>query len=240
MRRHVIALTATFLALPALAQEAPRTDDEIKALVLEAIRENPSIVTEAVELLEQQEVAAQEEAARSLLNEGRDALERDPAVPVAGNPDGDVTVVEFFDYNCPYCKRATGVLRDLMAEDPNVRVVFREWPILGEGSYFAARAALAARNQDRYEDMHFALMDLDQADEASVMATAEALGLDLDRLRTDMEDPAMLDQFQTTNELAQGLGFSGTPSFVIGDELIPGVATPDQMREAVKAAREGG
>ena len=243
MRRYAPAIAALIvgatLAFPVQAQDAARSDEEIKALVLEAIRENPSIIAEAFELLQQEEVAAQAEAARTLLNDRREALERDPDVPVGGNPDGDVTIVEFFDYNCPYCKRATESLRALIEADPNVRVVFREWPILGEGSYFAARAALAAERQGRYEDMHWALMGLDRAEEGTVLAAAEALGLDMEALRRDMEDPALNEQFQRTNEMAQGLGFSGTPSFVIGDELIPGVATTEQMQAAIAAAREG-
>ena len=240
MLRTALAAALVLHAAAAHAQDALRSDDDIKALVLEAIRENPSIIAEAFELLQQEEAKAQAEAVQKVLSEGRAALERDPTVPVGGNPEGSVTVVEFFDYNCPYCKRAMAELRGVMKSDPDVRVVFREWPILGEGSYFAARAALAAAKQGRYEDMHWELMGLDRAEEATVIEAAERLGLDIERLRADMDDPAFLEQFQATNQLAQGLGFTGTPSFVIGDELIPGMASQEQMERAVAAARQDG
>lgn len=228
------------LALPALAQDAPRTDGsirtdaEIKALVLEAIRENPSIIEEAVQLLREADEAAQLAAARTVLDD-RAAMEE--GAPVMGNPDGDVTVIEFLDYNCGYCKRAIGEVQALMEADPGVRLVVREWPILSEGSVVAARAALAAERQGRYADMHEALMALPRADEDTVMAAAERLGLDMERLATDMGDPSVDAHFDRSHELTQALGFSGTPSFVIGNELVPGALPADAMRAMVDEAR---
>ena len=231
-----LVFTIAALATPGFAQDAPaaRTDDEIKALVLEAIRENPGIIEEAVELLRAEEEQRQLLAAQAVL-EDRARIEE--GAPVLANGDGDVTVVEFLDYNCPYCKRAMDEVDALVAADPNVRVVVREWPILGEGSVVAARAALAAREQGRYEDMHEALMGLGRADEAAVMATAEELGLDMDKLAADMEAPAINAHFDRSHELAQAMGFSGTPSFVIGDELLPGVVPADGLRAFVEAER---
>ena len=235
------AALAISLAAPATAQDAPAgavlpvlSDEQIKALALEAIRENPEIIEEAVQLLRERDEAARLAAAREVLKD-RDALEA--GAPVLANADGDVTVIEFLDYNCPYCKRGAAEIEALVAADPNVRLVVREWPILGEGSVVAARAALAAREQDRYEEMHEALMALERADETSVMATAEALGLDVDRLIEDMNDPAINAHFDLTHEIAQGLGFTGTPSFIIGDELVPGVAPLDALQAMVEAAR---
>jgi protein-disulfide isomerase len=235
-----IILISTLLscaALPALAQEL--TEDRVKELVLETIRENPQILLEAMSILEAQKQQAQSAAIAAVLEAEREVLERDPNAPALGSPDGDVTVVEFFDYNCPYCRRSTPELTGLLEEDENLRLVMREWPILGEGSVFAARAALAAREQDMYQEMHEALMALQQpADEMSVLRLAEALGLDVDRLKADMESSEIEEHLATSMRLAQALGVTGTPAFVIGDELIAGYVEQDVLEAAVEQARE--
>ena len=148
------------LIVPIAAQAESLSEDRVKKLVLEAIRENPEIVLEAVQIIEQREQQRQAEAAATVLSDNRDLLENDPNAPVLGNPEGDVTVVEFFDYNCPYCRRVKPHIEALLEEDPNVRLVYREWPILGDGSVFAARAALASREQGKYEEFHWALMGM--------------------------------------------------------------------------------
>jgi protein-disulfide isomerase len=159
MKRCVIILAAAMLMpTPLVAQDF--TEDYIKDLALQAIRENPQIVMEAAAILEAQEDARKADQSVALMSSRRDVLERDPNAPVLGNVDGDVTIVEFFDYNCPYCKRVKPEIQALMAADPDIRLVYREWPILGEGSVFAARAALAARNQGKYEEFHWAMMGL--------------------------------------------------------------------------------
>tara|TARA_A100001391_G_scaffold77059_1_gene49788 strand:+ start:176 stop:862 length:687 start_codon:yes stop_codon:yes gene_type:complete len=224
--------------LPIAAIADGMDEDRIKELVLEAIRENPGIVFEAAQLFEQQQQALQAQAAAQVLDTEKATLENDPNAPVLGNPDGDVTVVEFFDYNCPYCRRVKPEMEALLAADPNVRVVYREWPILGDGSVFAARAALASRNQGKYEEFHWAMMQLkERAEEASILRTAEDIGLDVAQLRRDMNGPEIEEHIQTSMRLAQSLGFSGTPSFVIGDSLAPGLILADQMIELVDQAR---
>ncbi|WP_149776750.1 DsbA family protein [Ruegeria intermedia] len=224
-------------AVAASAEDLSEAD--VKRLALEAILENPEIVMQAVEILRQRDEQAKAEGAKTVLDQQRDLLERDPNAPVIGNPDGDVTVVEFFDYNCPYCKRAAPIVKGVIAGDGNVRVVYREWPILGEGSVFAARAALAARNQGKYEEFHWALMGLNgRANEASVMKAARALGLDEDKLRADMNAPEVDAHIQVSMSLARGLGFTGTPSFVIGDALAPGLIEQAQMEQLISAVRE--
>lgn len=235
--RHLAALCiATMLPVPALAEDI--SDERIKSLVLEAIRENPEIVLEAIDILERERAAAQATSAAEVLDRRRDALEDDPNAPVLGNPDGDVTVVEFFDYNCPYCRRVKPEMEALLDADPNVRVVYREWPILGEGSVFAARAALASREQGKYEEFHWALMGMNgRAEEASVLRVARDVGLDIEQLREDMESDAVETHIAASMELTQALGFNGTPSFVIGDALLPGFVEADALREAVETAR---
>ncbi|CRL09593.1 DsbA family protein [Phaeobacter sp. QD34_3] len=230
--------TTALLMLPIAATADGMDEDRIKELVLEAIRENPGIVFEAAQLFEQQQQALQAQAAAQVLDTEKATLENDPNAPVLGNPDGDVTVVEFFDYNCPYCRRVKPEMEALLAADPNVRVVYREWPILGDGSVFAARAALASRNQGKYEEFHWAMMQLkERAEEASILRTAEDIGLDVAQLRRDMNGPEIEEHIQTSMRLAQSLGFSGTPSFVIGDSLAPGLIQADQMIELVDQAR---
>ncbi|MDA5095844.1 DsbA family protein [Aliiroseovarius sp. KMU-50] len=238
LKKSIVALTAS-IVLPWGALAEGLDESRVKELVLEAIRENPGIVMEAVSILEQQQAEAAELARADTLSNQRNLLEQDPNAPVLGNPEGDVTVVEFFDYNCPYCRRAMDEVQGLLDDDPNVRLVYREWPILGEGSVFAARAALASRNQGKYEEFHWAMMGMKgRADEASVMRIAEEIGLDLDQLQKDMQAPEIEEHIVTSMNLSRSLGFSGTPSFVIGDELVPGFVEKAQLLDAVTATRE--
>ena len=236
-RCGIILAAAMLMATPLVAQDF--TEDQIKDLALQAIRENPQIVMEAVAILEAQEDARKADQSVALLSSRRDVLERDPNAPVLGNVDGDVTIVEFFDYNCPYCKRVKPEIQALMAADPDIRLVYREWPILGEGSVFAARAALAARNQGKYEEFHWAMMGLQgRAEEASILNAAAEIGLDVDKLRADMDAPEINEHIQTSMELAAALGFNGTPSFEIGEALVPGFIKTAQFEGYVAAARE--
>ncbi len=226
------------LALPAAAQEM--TPEEVKRLALEAILENPEIVMEAVDILRAREAEAAAAQQAEALSGNLARLTAGEDAPVLGNPDGDVTVVEFFDYNCPYCRRAGEAVKALIEADPGVRVVYREWPILGEGSVAASRAALAARAQGKYEEMHWALMGAQgRLDEAMVMAIAQGAGLDMDRLRADMALPAVDAHIEASMALAEEIGFSGTPSFVIGDAPVPGLVPVEEMQRLVEAAREG-
>jgi len=213
-------------------------EDAIKKLALDAILENPEVIAEAIRILQARQEAANRMSAVDALNANRERLERDENAPLLGNPDGDVTIVEFFDYNCPYCKRVAPSVKEIMEEDGNIRVVYREWPVLGEGSVFAARAALASRNQGKYEEMHWALMDLGRSDANSVLATAKKLGLDIAQLQKDMNAPEVTEHINTSSELARALQFNGTPSFVIGEELVPGFIVKRQLASIVEKTRQ--
>jgi len=233
-----LAAAALFL-LPVAATSQTLDEDRVRELVLETIRENPEIVMEAVSILQQRDADMQAQAQAEILADERDLLENDPNAPVMGNPDGDVTVVVFFDYNCPYCRQAKPELEALLEADPDVRLVAREWPILGEDSVFAARAALAAREQGKYEEFHWELMGMDsRAEEASIIRVAEDVGLDPQQLRRDMAAPEIEEHIATSMRLTQALGFSGTPSFVIGAILVPGLVDADQLQELVAQARD--
>ncbi|MCK0137933.1 MULTISPECIES: DsbA family protein [unclassified Aliiroseovarius] len=232
-----LALGLAIAPIASFAQEL--SDARIKELALEAIRENPQIIMEAVQLLEQAQAASQAETAADVLKNQRQLLEHDPNAPILGNPEGDVTVVEFFDYNCPYCKRAMSEVQGLLDADPNVRLVYREWPILSDGSVFAAKAALAAREQGKYDELHWALMGMkERAEEASVMRLAEEIGLDVEQLRVDMEAPEVQEHIDVSMRLTQALGFNGTPSFVIGEDLVPGFVEQEQLEALVDKTRE--
>ncbi len=236
MRGFVLALVFGLAAVSAGAHEPERTDQEVKDLALEAILENPQIILEAVAILEQRERAEQNANAEQILS----SLEADNTAPVLGNPDGDVTIVEFFDYNCGFCRRSGPVLQAILEKDPGVRVIMREWPILGEASVFAARAALAARNQGKYEEFHWGLMTgAGRASEATVRQLAADLGLDVDRLMADMTSVTVEAHIDESNSLARSLGFTGTPAFIVGGQISPGFMTEDQMLAAIEAVREG-
>lgn len=239
--KHLLSSVALFacLAAPVAAQDL--SDERIKELALEAILENPQIVMDAVAILREREAEAQAASAAETLETQRDLLERDKNAPVIGNVDGDVTVVEFFDYNCPYCRRAKPTVTGLIAGDPDVRVVYREFPILGDDSVLASRAALAAREQGKYEEFHWALMALSgRIGEAQIMQVADDLGLDVDQLRTDMDSDAVSEHIETSISLAQSLGISGTPSFVVGETILPGLVDQARLEELVAQERSGG
>ncbi len=237
MKTTALAIGLAVVPIAGFAQDL--SDARVKELALEAIRENPQIIMEAVQLLEQEQAATQAEAAADVLKNQRQLLERDPNAPVLGNPEGDVTVVEFFDYNCPYCRRAMSEVQGLLDADQDVRLVYREWPILSEGSVFAAKAALAAREQGKYEEFHWTLMGMEErAEEVSVMRLAEEIGLDVERLRTDMDAPKVQEHIDESMRLSQALGFNGTPSFVIGDDLVPGFVEQEQLEALVDKTRE--
>ena len=231
---RVILVAVAFLSFAQIAPAQQITDEQVKQLALEAILENPQIIMQAVAILEQRK----RERAASASNTVRLQLEQDPNSPNLGNPDGDVTVIEFFDYNCPYCRKAGQTVQELLASDANVRVIYREWPILGEDSVFASRAALAARAQGKYEEFHWALMNGEgRASEASILKLARHLGLDVEKLQADMTSPAVEAHIAQSSALARTLGFTGTPAFIVGDRTAPGMLSTDEITAMVAEAR---
>ena len=231
---RVILMAVAFLGFAQMAPAQQMTNEQVKQLALEAILENPQIIMQAVAILEQRE----RERAASGANTVRLQLEQDPNSPNLGNPDGDVTVIEFFDYNCPYCRKAGQTVQELLASDANVRVIYREWPILGEDSVFASRAALAARAQGKYEEFHWALMNGEgRASEASILKLARHLDLDVEKLQADMTSPAVESHIAQSSALARTLGFTGTPAFIVGDRTAPGMLSTDEITAMVAEAR---
>ncbi len=241
-----IALTIAGLSNgPAMSQDKTTFTDaqksEIQEMVRDYILQNPGIIVEAFGILEAREQAAQQQRLAQVMAEYAEDIERDPKDPVMGNPDGDVTIVEFFDYQCGYCKSMLKPLLAFAAEDGNVRVVIKEFPILGPASVIAAQASLASAKQDKYDAFHQALMGLrGRLDEAAIFQTAVEVGIDVDQLRADMQSPAIQFQIDKTQQLAQVLGVRGTPAFIIGGRLIPGAFGPEQLRQYVADTRADG
>ena len=223
---------AAFSFTTVAAQELNEAD--IKRLALEAILEKPEILIEALSILQERENAALVEAQSTALTELRDDFEQN--APIFGNLDGSVTLVEFFDYNCGYCRRAAPEVKAVLETSKDVRIVYREFPILGPGSEIAARASLAARNQGKYQQFHEAMMALNgQAFEASVLEVAGDVGLDLEVLKTDMQSDLVNDHIAASLRLAEALRITGTPTFVLGDEIIPGVIERGTLLEKIAA-----
>jgi protein-disulfide isomerase len=240
--KRLFAAAALAMALigPAQAQAPALDKAAIEQIVRDLIRREPEIVLEALDALEKRGEAQQREAAKQALNQRRRELENDPDLPVMGNPRGLVVIVEFFDYRCPYCRRMAEPIKELLAAEKDVKLVRRDWPILGPPSVTASRAALAARAQGdaRYEKFHDALMAARvQLDDNSIFQIARETGLDIDRLRRDMESPRIAAILQKNDALARALAFTGTPGFAIGDALVPGAVDLRTLKNLVAAAR---
>jgi protein-disulfide isomerase len=236
------ALAAALLlgAAPARAQSfGPAQRAEIVEILRDALTRDPTILRDAIDALRADESAREAAATKAALARAKTQL-ADPADPVGGNPAGDVTVVEFYDVRCGYCKKLDPDLTRAVAEDRNIRRVYKDLPILGPGSMVGARATLAARRQNAYEKMRAALMRASgDITPALVAAEAKKLGLDADRLARDMDDPEVKARIDANLALANALGIQGTPAMVIGQELIPGAVGPAELKRAIAAARSG-
>ena len=229
-----LALSAGAMAGTALS---PEQQAEVKALIGSYLKENPEVVIEAIQAWRSKQEAAEAAMTREAIPELM-AEVKDTSSPIWGNPQGDVTVVEFFDYNCPYCKSVFPGMRKLVREDGNIKVVMKELPVLGPNSKYAAKAALAAQKQGKYEAFHAQMMSKEsRLSPEGVIAAAKKVGLDIDRLKKDMDSAEVTEELNRSNIWAQRLGVSGTPAFVIGDELIPGAIDGRQMKRYVDKAR---
>ena len=222
--------------------EAPVTVDTqaVRAIVREYLLEHPEVIEQAIMALNAQRREEERAQARAAITAHRADLMAHAMSPVSGDPNGDVTLVEFFDYQCGYCKRAMPPVLELLASDPRLRIVWKEFPILGPVSRFAARASLAAEKQGRYLAFHEAVMGhADPLTEDRVLRLAGGAGLDVDRLRRDMADPALEAYVNETHRLARQLGITGTPAFVVGGTLVRGVADGPQLKALIAEARRG-
>ncbi len=245
LRKPLLGLAAIALALlPACAQPSASaaSKSEIERIVREYIIENPEIIEEALIALSEKEKVAQLAAAKAAIAANADKLYALPGDYSVGPDDAKVTVVEFFDYRCGYCKRSVDWIRSLPEEyDGEVRVVFKELPIFGGISETAALAALAAGKQGKYLEMHIALMNIksnDDLTDKNIDAVAEAAGINVAKMRADMKSTAVQKQLADMKALGQSLAVSGTPGFFIGEQHIEGANIP-LIEAAIEAALKG-
>lgn len=218
-------------------------EKQIIDVVRNYLTENPEILVEMTTELDKRQQEEQETQQKKAISDNADALFRSDKSHAVGNPDGDVTVVEFFDYNCGFCRRAMPDVVKLVDNDDKVKVVFKELPIFGHESEAAAKGALAAAKQDKYFEMHQKLfVEPGKADKEKVLRIANEIGLDVPQLEKDMESPDIQASLDEARDLAQQLGLQGTPLYLIGDRIIPGAPDDlyDQLVEKVTEVREKG
>ncbi len=225
-------------ALPPLGSFTTPQRQEIIAIIRDALRNDTSLLRDAISALQEEEERQKMGAARGAIGELAPALFRNPNDPVAGNPNGDVTVVEFYDVRCPYCRRMVPVVNELIRRDPGVRVVFKDFPILGPASTLGARALLASHKQGGYHKMYQILMTGGPAiDEGTLRAAATRAGLDAERLMRDMTAPDIMGRINDNLALGRKLDLQGTPAYVIGEQVLPGAVDLPTLVAAVANAR---
>jgi protein-disulfide isomerase len=231
-------------AVPALADSfSADQKQEIGTIIKDYLLSHPEVMQDVMAELEKRQQSAETEKHRAAVVENKTALFSSPHQVVLGNPQGNVTMVEFFDYNCGYCKRAMSDMLDLIKADGNLKFVLKEFPVLGEGSVEAARVAVAARMQDssgkKYIEFHQKLLgSRGAADKMRALAVAKEVGFDMPRLERDMTSDEVKKTIEENMKLAEALGVSGTPSYVVGDEVVVGAVGLDSLRDKISAERK--
>ena len=251
LRGMALALAAIMVAglwatasQPVIAQGVSEDDplprlsrEQVEWIVRNYLLENPEIIEQAMTALEEKRRIEAAQAAQNTLKNNAELIFRDPMDPTIGNPEGTVDMVHFFDYQCGFCKNMARDLAQTLQPDGRVRAQFKEFPILGPASVVAARAAMAAERQGMYWDMHQALMNnRGRLSENRIFALAQGIGLDMQQLRRDMNDPAITQHLEKNRALANRLGIDGTPGFVIGSQIYPTSLSPENLRIAIDQA----
>jgi protein-disulfide isomerase len=241
------AVAALFLApaQPVAAQSfTPQQRGEIETIVKDYLIKHPEVLKEVASALEKQQAEADAAKGQKAIKEHATALFSSPRQVVLGNPKGDVTMVEFFDYNCGYCKRAMADMLDLLKNDPKLKIVLKEFPVLGEGSVEAAKVAAAATMQDKngkkYLDFHRKLLGTrGHITKTQAIAAAKAAGFDMARIERDAAGPEARKAIEESFKLAEALGLNGTPSYVIGSKVVIGAVGLEKLKENISQARCG-
>jgi len=244
MLRALFAIITFTLLLPQEVSAGEFTDKqraEIGTIVREYLLQNPDVLLEVSQELERRQQAGEDEKRKAALAANAKELFHSPADLVAGNPQGSVTMVEFFDYNCAWCKKSVSEVLRLLETDKDLRLVLKEFPIFGEHSEYAARAALASQAQGKYWPFHLAMLQHEgNVTKETVDEIAAAQGLDMAKLKSDMDAPAISDTIARNQALAGSLAISGTPAFVVDSKLIPGYLPLDGLLAAVEEVRASG
>lgn len=240
-----IIATALILSAPlgAIAADALSSDQkvEVEQVVREYLLQNPEVIVEAIQELQRRDKVVAAEQQRIAMKSMSAELTASPFDPIIGNPDGDVTVVEFFDYRCGFCKRVLDDVQALIKQDGNIRYVLKEFPILGADSVYASRAAMAVwlHQKDKYLAFHTAMLSNKGAlSNAKVLELAKSSGVDVDTLSVQMSDPQIDETFAATHAQAQALDITGTPAFIVGEHVAPGAIPLVAMKQLVEAARK--
>jgi len=218
----------------------PAQVEAVRDIVKDYLMNNPDILIEVSRELEARQQLRMADEHKRVIAERKAKIFASPTDFVLGNPKGDITVVEFFDYNCGWCKRAVDDVQKLAQAEPNVRIVMKEFPIFGEHSTYAAKAAMASIRQGKYWDFHLALMREKQVTKDNVMTIAARVGLDVNRLKADMEDPKLDAAIKETHDIAQALAIEGTPGFIVDAKVNVGYLPVEGLRQLVGEARKNG
>jgi protein-disulfide isomerase len=244
----ILIATALSLALPAAAPAQAQSfsadqREEIGHIVKDYLLAHPEVMQDVMAELEKRQQNAEAEKHRAAVAQNKATLFSSPHQVVLGNPQGNITMVEFFDYNCGFCKRALSDMLDLIKNDNNLKFVLKEFPVLGEGSVEAARVAVAARMQDasgkKYVEFHQKLLgSRGAADKMRALAVAKEVGFDMARIEKDMGSDEVKKTIEENMKLADALGVSGTPSYVVGEEVVVGAVGIDALREKINAERK--
>ena len=245
MHRLIAPVIAATLALPASAMDLTELTDaeraQFRAEVRSYLMDNPEVIMEAVELLQSREAEAQANADLSLVSDNAAAIFEDGYSWVGGNPDGDIVLVEFLDYRCGYCRKAVPEVASLLKSDGNIRLIVKEFPILGEGSLLSSRFAVATKllaGDKYYEQVHDALLELDaDATEVTLRRIGDGLGLDTEEIIAHMQSEEVTDILRKNHALAKELAISGTPTFVLQDRMLRGYLPADQMAQIIAEIR---
>jgi len=240
----VAAVTAAGTSYLVLRYTPVSMDQQrVERTVRDYLTKNPEVLVEMTNELDKRQAAEKEAQQTKTISDNADAIFRSPVSHVAGNPNGDVSLVEFFDYNCPYCRHALHDVVKLIDDDGKVRLVLKELPILSDDSVAAAKLALASNKQGKYFEMHQKLLsEPGKADKAKALRIAKDLGLDVDQLQKDADDPDIKKALDEAKDLAHKLGLEGTPMFLIGDRTISGAPDDlfDQLTAEVTEVRQNG
>lgn len=236
-----LLLLAVGLVAPARADEAltPEQKKAVEQVIQDYFLKHPEFMVDVLRAAEAKLKDQKAEDAKQAISERRDELLGDASAPIGGNPDGDVTIVEFFDYRCPYCKAMAEPLQALVKKDGKLRLVLKEFPILGPNSTLASKASIGARPQGRYLAFHEALLThKGDLDDKAITAIARGLGIDTGKMKARAEDPQVTAKLARNLDLGRALELDGTPAFIIGDTLIPGAVDLEMLEQAIAEARK--
>lgn len=239
------SLLGLAIAMPAQAQTmSPALKKEVETTIREYLLKNPEVLRDAIIELENRQRIAEKDAQAKALQTQKASIFDDPGSIIVGNPKGDVTLVEFFDYNCGYCKKAVSDIQSMVAADPKLKIVLKDFPILGPDSVEASKVAVAVKNAlpaDKYLQFHVKLMESrGRIGKDRALEVAREMGLDATKIAAEADGAAVQDRLQKTMQIAEALNITGTPAFVIGDDIVPGAVGAGPLKGAVDSVRKCG